>query len=338
MDWKDSISVPKADTKPVRQRRQRGSINADDIVAGAFEVARRGSLDQLSMPSLAEHLDVGVTSIYWYFRKKHDLLNRMTDVAVDRYVQKLPQVRDDTTWQEVLLEHFHSQRSTHLEDQLLSDLLFIRTSNYSRDAVRRVFEAAEAVVARMVDAGFTPDDALLAYNAASVYTRGIIIHDRILRLSDTPTLDGRQRNMTDWATMPVLESLVDRHPFAGTTDEDFEFGLASLIHGFEVKLAETTAEPSRTGSARSRAGTSAKAPIAMQAAAKKTAAKKTAAKKTAAKKPAVKNPAVKKPAVKKTAVKKTAAKQSASTSATSRTAAPARARTTSTSRSRAAAN
>ncbi len=34
---------------------------------------------------LAKHLDVGVTSIYWYFRKKDDLLNAMTDRALGQY-------------------------------------------------------------------------------------------------------------------------------------------------------------------------------------------------------------------------------------------------------------
>ncbi|MGB8792028.1 MAG: helix-turn-helix domain-containing protein, partial [Mycobacterium sp.] len=64
-----------------RQRRQRGSISVDEIINGAFEVANEASVDGLSMPLLAKHLDVGVTSIYWYFRKKDDLLNAMTDRA-----------------------------------------------------------------------------------------------------------------------------------------------------------------------------------------------------------------------------------------------------------------
>lgn len=53
-----------------RRRRERGSINPDDIVSGAFELAEQVSIDNLSMPMLGKHLDVGVTSIYWYFRKR----------------------------------------------------------------------------------------------------------------------------------------------------------------------------------------------------------------------------------------------------------------------------
>jgi AcrR family transcriptional regulator len=47
-----------------RQRRERGSISVDEILNGAFEVAAEVSIDNLSMPLLARHLDVGVTSIY----------------------------------------------------------------------------------------------------------------------------------------------------------------------------------------------------------------------------------------------------------------------------------
>jgi AcrR family transcriptional regulator len=232
------VTVPKAAPKASRERRQRGSINAEEIIAGAFEVARRVSLDQLSMPVLAEHLGVGVTSIYWYFRKKEDLLNAMTDVAVDTVVRELPLMADDKPWQEVLYNHCRDSRALHREDQILTDLLLLRTSTYTRDATRRVFEMEEALLRRLVDAGFTTENALMVYNAASIYMRGMIINDRLLRLSDAPTLDDRQRRIADWSAMPLLGSLVDRHLFAGTSDEDFAFGMGRLISSFEALLAE----------------------------------------------------------------------------------------------------
>src|SRR5258708_22396362 len=194
------------------------------------------------MPALAEHLGVGVTSIYWYFRKKDDLLNAMTDGAVDTYIREMPPLPDDLPWQEVLRNHCRNSRHVHRNDQILSDLIFMRTSTYTRYATRRGFEVEEAVISRLVDAGFMPENAFVVYNAASIYLRGMIIHDRILRLGDAPTLDDRQRRMIDWSTMPLLESLIDRHPLAGTTDEDFEFGMGRLISGFEALLREQEAK------------------------------------------------------------------------------------------------
>jgi AcrR family transcriptional regulator len=278
--------VPRAAAKAGRRRRQRGSINADEIISGAFEVARRVSLDQLSMPALAEHLDVGVTSIYWYFRKKEDLLNAMTDVAVDTYIQQVPAVPDDQPWQDVLYSFFHNSREAHRKDQILSDLILIRTSTYTPNATRRIFEVEEAIIGRLVDAGFTPDNALMVFNAASVYTRGMIIHDRILRLSNTPTLDERQRRITDWSTMPLLGSLVDRHPLAGTTDEDFEFGMARLLSGFETLLREQDGKASGRRSAARRVTSAAPVPRSAGRAAPKPAASRSGTTAKGASKPA----------------------------------------------------
>ena len=246
--------MPQSASRSTRTRRQRGSISAEEIVNGAFEVARGGSLDQLSMPTLAEHLGVGVTSIYWYFRKKQDLLNAMTDVAVDKVAREIQIFEPDTPWQQVISEYFASQRRIHGEDEILSDLLMIRTSTYSRDATRRVFELVEGVVAHLVAAGFTPANALRVFNTISVYTRGVIIHGRILQLSNAPTLDGRQKRMTDWSSMPILASLLDDYDLAGTRDEDFEFGVRRLICGFEVLLREQEAHrPKKAASARNNA-------------------------------------------------------------------------------------
>jgi AcrR family transcriptional regulator len=228
-----------------RTRRQRGSISADAIVKAAFEVSRESGLDKLSMPSLAEYLDAGVTSLYWYFRKKEDLLNAMSDFAVDTYVHLMPPLRPDETWQQAMREHYAAQRRIFQDDELLSDLILIRTSTYSRDATRRVFELAEQLLGLLVDQGFTPDNALRVSSTISVYTRGMIIHDRIMRLSNAPILDHRQRRMTDWTTMPILESLLDKYSLSGTRDDDFEFGVDRLISGFEQLLEEQDAKPTR---------------------------------------------------------------------------------------------
>ncbi|MFC5746331.1 TetR/AcrR family transcriptional regulator [Actinomadura rugatobispora] len=236
------MSEPAA-SKPARRRRRRGSINADDIVAGAFEVARRVSLDRLSMPTLAAHLDVGVTSIYWYFRKKDDLLDTMADAAVAAYADGMPAVNAGGTWQETLSGHFHAQRGLHREDRVLSDLLLMRASAYSPESLRRVAEIEEAVVGRLVDAGFTAEDARRAYRAASVYTRGMIIHDRMAG-PDGPAPPGSPGG-------PVAA-----HPLAGMTDEDFDFGMRRLIGGLEALPREGSPEdaPARRGRAAPRPG------------------------------------------------------------------------------------
>jgi AcrR family transcriptional regulator len=110
-----------------RQRRERGSISVDEILNGAFEVAQEVSIDSLSMPLLARHLDVGVTSIYWYFRKKYDLLDAMTDRALGQYDFATPFV-EGCDWRESLRNHAHKMRQTFRSNPILCDLILIRGS------------------------------------------------------------------------------------------------------------------------------------------------------------------------------------------------------------------
>ena len=98
--------MPKQVTEK-RQRRERGSINPHDIIEGAFELAETVGIDNLSMPVLGRHLGVGVTSIYWYFRKKDDLLNAMTDRAFKQYVFATPYI-EANDWRETLGNHARS--------------------------------------------------------------------------------------------------------------------------------------------------------------------------------------------------------------------------------------
>jgi AcrR family transcriptional regulator len=235
--------VPKAAQKAPQPRRPRGSINPQEIIAGAFEVARRASLDQLSMPALAEHLGVGVTSIYWYFRKKDELLSAMLDVAVAGYVKSIPALSDEEPWQDSLLNFFRATRDAHSRDQILSDILLLHVSVYSPAATQQLFEQEESVIRRLVSAGFTTENAFRIFNAAMIYARGMAINDRMLRLANAPTLDQRQSKIADWSVMPLLGSLVHDHSFAGTTNEDFEFGMSQLIVGFEAVLRQQGGEP-----------------------------------------------------------------------------------------------
>jgi AcrR family transcriptional regulator len=101
--------LPRAVAGERRRRRERGSIPVDEILNGAFEVAAQVSVDHLSMPLLAKHLDVGVTSIYWYFRKKDDLLDAMTDRALDQYDFSDPSI-DAGNWRESLPNHARTMR------------------------------------------------------------------------------------------------------------------------------------------------------------------------------------------------------------------------------------
>jgi AcrR family transcriptional regulator len=164
-------------TARTRRRRDRGSINVDQILNGAFEIAADVSIDNLSMPVLAKHLDVGVTSIYWYFRRKDDLLDAMSDRALERFEFTAPAI-DASNWRESLRNHARTMRKEFLNNPILCDLLFIR-GHYGPPALQGAVQKIEQPIAALVEAGLTPEQAVETYGAISVHTRCSVVLQRI---------------------------------------------------------------------------------------------------------------------------------------------------------------
>ena len=169
--------MAKQATAEKRQRRERGSINPDDIIKGAFELAEDVGIDNLSMPLLGKHLGVGVTSIYWYFRKKDDLLNAMTDRALKQYVFATPYV-EAKDWRETLRNHARTMRKTFLGNPILCDLILIRSALSPRAAKLGVV-AVEKAIESLAEAGLSPEDAFDTYSAVSVHVRGSVVLQRL---------------------------------------------------------------------------------------------------------------------------------------------------------------
>jgi AcrR family transcriptional regulator len=141
-----------------RRRRERGSISVDEIINGAFDVAAQVSIGNLSMPLLARHLDVGVTSIYWYFRKKDELLDAMTVRALERYAFTVPSI-DAPKWHESLRDHAQTMRTQFLADPILCDLVLIR-GHHGASVLHGTLQEIEQPVAVLVEAGLTPEQAV----------------------------------------------------------------------------------------------------------------------------------------------------------------------------------
>jgi AcrR family transcriptional regulator len=66
-----------------------------------------------------------VTSINWYFRKKDELLDAMTDRALAQYEFTAPGI-DASNWRESLRNHARTMRRQFLDDPVLCDLVLIR--------------------------------------------------------------------------------------------------------------------------------------------------------------------------------------------------------------------
>jgi AcrR family transcriptional regulator len=248
--------VAKQATAGRRQRRERGSINPDDIINGAFELAEQVGVDNLSMPLLGKHLSVGVTSIYWYFHKKDDLLTAMTNRALRQYVFATPyiEVKD---WRETLRNHARTMRKTFLGNPILCDLVLIRAALSPRAAQLGVQEV-ERAIASLVEAGLSAEDAFDTYSAISVHVRGSVVLRRLYEKNraseDHGPGDFEEALAINAETAPLL-SQVTRvgHRIGAADDTNFEFGLDCILDHASQLIGEGKKPPRRRGSTKTKA-------------------------------------------------------------------------------------
>jgi AcrR family transcriptional regulator len=212
-----------------RQRRERGSISVDEIINGAFDVAADVSVDGLSMPLLAKHLDVGVTSIYWYFRKKDDLLNAMTDRALGQYDFATPFV-EGQDWRDSLRAHARKMRQTFRDNPILCDLILIR-GTFGREATQAAFQKLENAIATLVEAGLSAEDAFDTYSSISVHTQGVAVLERLhAKSSDTDFPRKSGNSVIDPESTPLIAKLTQQgHRIGAADDINFEYGLNCIL-------------------------------------------------------------------------------------------------------------
>jgi len=222
--------------KPTKKRRERGSIDPELVLDGAFEVATRNGLDGLSMPGLAAHLGVGVTSIYWHFQSKEGLLRRMCARAILKLndtktihpkAESAPQ-----DWRAFLCEHFTNLRSVYAGDNLLTELTIMRTATYSSRSTRTAFTNVESILSYLVQAGFRPQTAWSLWASCSMFTRGFIIAERNRRVDKMPPDGLLQVHLLDPEMTPLIVDLIRNDStlsLDGTGDRNFTFGLDAML-------------------------------------------------------------------------------------------------------------
>ncbi len=232
--------MAKQATAPKRQRRERGSINPNDIIEGAFDLAEQVGIDNLSMPLLGKHLGVGVTSIYWYFRKKDDLLNAMTDRALREFAVATPYV-DAADWRRTLGNHARDMRKSFLSNPILSDLVLIRSALSPRAAQLGVQEV-ELAVENLVQAGLTAEQAFDAYSAVSLHVRGSVVLQRLYeknRAANNGPGDFEETMVYDAEAAPLLAQVSrEGHRIGAADDTNFEYGLTCILDNVERQIAE----------------------------------------------------------------------------------------------------
>ncbi len=219
--------------EPVR----RVPITLDRIVAGALELIDRDGLSALSMRNLAAELGTGTTTLYRYVTGKDEVLVLVADAVLGETQLRRP--LEGAGWREVLEERAHAMRTTLSRHPNVA-ALFATAVPVGPNSLR----GRELTLGALRQCGF---DAVLA---ADVYTA--LAHQVLASVLQEQMDDyragglGAAENLTlrdFYRSLPaeqyphvveLAEELTSR-----TATEEFEFGLACLLDGVELRLRQT---------------------------------------------------------------------------------------------------
>src|SRR3954452_21556474 len=141
-------------------KRERQRLSREMVLGAAASIAASEGLDALSMRRLAQELDVWPMSIYTYFREKDELLDALTESAMEAVA--LPSGR--ASWRNQTRALLHETRRVFGPD-LASRLP-------RAPAAPRLTEAGLSILSR---AGFRERDARSAWLALLSYTAGSVL-------------------------------------------------------------------------------------------------------------------------------------------------------------------
>ncbi|MCU1374692.1 MAG: TetR family transcriptional regulator [Actinomycetia bacterium] len=222
-------------------RRARGSLSREHIVDAAFEIAEEAGLDELSMPRLAQKLEVGVTSLYWYFRSKEELLDALTEEAVRAVDVAMPDLTK-LKWDDHVSQYWNAYRDILRSRPILADLTVLRALSIAHSPRASQMHAArmDRELTVLVEAGFSPEEAMRAYATFSGFTRGSIQAERAFAAAVRPDAEPAdlQALHLDWAILPTLRAVAPYWTPALATDADFLFGLRAIVAGLRATVAE----------------------------------------------------------------------------------------------------
>ncbi|KUI37333.1 TetR/AcrR family transcriptional regulator [Mycobacterium sp. GA-2829] len=208
---------------PRRARGRPARISREQIVAAA----RRAPGPELTMQGVADELGVSRKALHYYVGNRQGLL---TLVVVDRFEQELERVElpADGDWRAVLRAYAHAYR-----DGLVQVGVVAEHTPFRGVGATAVLALAERVLAALLDAGFSPENARRGVTAVANIAQSAA--QNVLRDIHRAETRAALENVAE-GDYPALRRVLETapHPDHG----QFEFELDLAIAGLERLLPD----------------------------------------------------------------------------------------------------
>lgn len=216
---------------------RRVPITLDRIIAGALELIDREGLGALSMRNLATELGTGTTTLYRHVAGKDEVLVLVADAVLGETQLRHPV--DGLGWRQVLEELAHAMR-TALSSHPNVAPLFATAVTVGPNSLR----GKEVSLRVLRERGFGQTLAADVYTALAHQVLASVLQETMndfraggLGASKSLTLRDFYRSLPP-GQYPHLVELADELT-SRTAEEEFEFGLACLLDGVELRLRQS---------------------------------------------------------------------------------------------------
>jgi AcrR family transcriptional regulator len=158
-----------------RRRKARGSLSREAILDAARDLVEADGLRALSMPILAARLESGVTSIYWYFKSKNELVDALAHQVFRDLHQQLPPVGPGS-WEQEVFDYFVAFRDLLRKQAAYREIVAYAAASTVQSAltgaaVRRL----ESGLDLLAKGGLTREQSVDVFGVCLNYTRGFVV-------------------------------------------------------------------------------------------------------------------------------------------------------------------
>jgi AcrR family transcriptional regulator len=225
----------------------RDTLTPDQILAAAIALLDEEGLDGLNMRALGQRLGSAPTAIYWHIKTKDELVQRAGD-AIWAEIE-LPDL-DATDWRTAATD-----LATGLRGMLLRHAWYGQAFGSHLMSGRGKFRYDDRTLELYERAGFAPPDADRAAGTVLVYVLGTSLGAAAeVSLNRRMSRGGQDAARTIEEFMSEAATVAAEFPrlrvettaakeYAGSPDDTFEFGLQSILDGFEARLRTGSANP-----------------------------------------------------------------------------------------------
>ncbi len=222
-------------------KKQQPQISEDKILETSWELLREESIEKFSMRRLADRLGIQAPSLYWYFKSKQNLYQRLAN-HVSKMI--LEEFHSEGDWKEQLMELAVTVRSV-LSRYPCSTQLMMMTLPHEPDIIRFINRMLLCVESTPLKQEQKMQVVTTLVNYVFYFVLDNYQHERNVSAiqKDQDELPGEEMiRLLD--SMSESEAGLFRRMFTNRlfelmgTDEAFEFGLKLILFGIERMIKE----------------------------------------------------------------------------------------------------